>query len=37
MVGVLIIIAVLASILYPGFLRPANINDMIAQIAPLWV
>jgi ribose transport system permease protein len=37
MVWVLVAIAVFASILYPGFLDPANLNDIIAGVVPVGV
>jgi ribose transport system permease protein len=37
MVWVLILFAIVASILYAGFLAPANINNMVAQVAPVGI
>jgi ribose transport system permease protein len=37
MVWVLIAFAIVATILYPGFLAPANVNNMVAQVAPVGI
>jgi ribose transport system permease protein len=37
MVWVLIGLAIFGSILYPGFLDPANVNNMIAQVTPVGI
>lgn len=37
MVWVLIAFAIVASILYTGFLAPANVNNMVAQVAPVGI
>jgi ribose transport system permease protein len=37
MIWVLILLAIFASILYPGFLAPANLNNMFSQVAPVGI
>jgi ribose transport system permease protein len=34
---VLVVFAIVASILYRGFLEPSNVNNMIAQVAPVGI
>ncbi|MEN2738436.1 ABC transporter permease [Microbacterium sp. X-17] len=37
MIWVLVVFAVVASILYTGFLSPENVNNMVAQVAPVGI
>lgn len=37
MIWVMILFAIVASIVYPGFLAPANLNNMFSQVAPVGI